>query len=225
MDKIKKIGNILFWITVFLVPISYFVTTLVGDVKYFSIAGVVIYSWIMLLFIPIAVSCFIVGIILKRKGESFKKNYIAAIISIILLLIFGMFWLIFSDDYTTDTKIVVDAEKIVGISLSNDIKVVNEKCDGYTVCYVKVLNDEKNGMIKNEIEKSDKWTKELHYSVTRALIPNHELELTNFEYFLFYNKTTREYNVNPIENSKYNCLLVGYDAEMGRIIIISDIYY
>lgn len=59
--KDKVIGNILFWLTLISPMFSFVLATEFGEVHIFSTAGIVRYSWIMLLFIPFGILLILIG--------------------------------------------------------------------------------------------------------------------------------------------------------------------
>lgn len=66
--KIKMASATLFWCTLISLPVSFSVSAILGETEIFSVLGIIRYSWVMLLFIPIGICSFIWGLYLKRKN-------------------------------------------------------------------------------------------------------------------------------------------------------------
>ena len=88
MRKEKTLGNILFWITLFSPIISFSLASRIGEANIFGVAGIVRYSWLMILFIPIGILSISIGFKLKKDKQK-KFNY-----CICLHTIINNFWII-----------------------------------------------------------------------------------------------------------------------------------
>ena len=47
-------------------------------------------------------------------------------------------------------------------------------------------------------------------------------EIQTFDYFLFYNLTTNEYNVTPRDRGVYDTLIMAYDLSLNKLMIINN---
>lgn len=90
---------------------SFQTVCLLGEVDIFQTPGMIRYTWVMLLFIPIGILSILIGIKLKKNKQNYKKNFIAAFICIPLLLIFGSYRLIFKNVVSYDVNKVSTIEK------------------------------------------------------------------------------------------------------------------
>ncbi len=73
MKKIKILCNILFWETLISPIVSFSLAGKIGEVNIFGVAGIIRYSWIMWLFIPIGVLSIIFGLQLKKTTKNTKR--------------------------------------------------------------------------------------------------------------------------------------------------------
>ncbi len=81
-DSNSILGDIVFAFTLASLWISFYLATVVGEFNIFGIAGVVRYSWIMLLFIIVPVLSILIGIRLKKWAKIIKR------ISLLLIFVY-----------------------------------------------------------------------------------------------------------------------------------------
>lgn len=220
MKSLKIIGNILFYMTIISLPLSFSLSSIIGEVDIFRVAGIIRYSWIMLLFVPIGIACLFVGRKLKYFNEKYKKNYIVAFICIPLLLIFGSYRFIFSN-IKYDSEEMSSIENNINLNLPNNVKIATNKLELYTISYAKILDQEEKDNFQNEIINSNKWCETLTPSIYNVLPLDIQMEIENFDYFVFYNKITNDYNVYH-EFGEYECIFIAYDSEIGKLILLNE---
>lgn len=222
MNKEKIVANVSFLLTLVSPLISFALAAKVGEADIFGVAGVVSYSWIMLCFIPIGLISLIVGSILKKRKQNYKKNFIVALICLPILFIFGSFRIFFADlVITTDTTRLESAEITASIELPSRIKIATEELGEYSLSYVKIVDGEEKKKFEKDIESDSRWVEELGTKIEQILPISIEVEVQGFDRFLFYNITTAEYNVYPTDG-EHDCLLVAYDYDLQRIVILDD---
>lgn len=73
MKKEMTFSNIIFWLTLISPLLSFALVCKIGEADIFSIAGMVRYSWVMLLFIPIGILSILIGFKLKANKQKYKK--------------------------------------------------------------------------------------------------------------------------------------------------------
>lgn len=140
MKKEKVLGNILFWMTLISPMISFSLASMIGEAEIFGVAGIIRYSWLMILFIPVGILSILIGLQLKKNKKKYKKNLIVAFISLPLLIIFGSYRFIDSNiSYNTDNIITI--ENKMNIELPREIKIATSKRDSYDISYVKITDD------------------------------------------------------------------------------------
>ena len=54
-EQKRILGNILFWTTLISPIVSFSIASMIGEANIFGVAGIIRYSWVMLLFIPIGI--------------------------------------------------------------------------------------------------------------------------------------------------------------------------
>lgn len=221
MKTIKFLGNILFWLTLFSPMVAFTLASTIGEPEIFDIAGMVRYSWVMWFFIPIAVLSILIGVKLKKLGESYKKNFIIAFICIPLIIIFGSYRFIFSDVVSYDVGKVAIVEDIIGLDLPNEIKIATMPFDSYTESYAKIIDEEAREKFEQELSTNELWQKELSTAINGLLPPSYQYETPTFDAFVFYNITRDEYNVFP-PAGEYECIFIAYDYEAQRLFILDN---
>ena len=56
----------------------------------------------------------------------------------------------------------------------------------------------------------------------KVLLPLEILyESETFEYFVFFNITSNEYNISPLSGEN-ECIFIAYDCDLQRLIILND---
>ena len=221
MKVLKKVGIILFILTLATPLIAFSVNCKIGESDIFSLAGAVMYSWVMWFFLPIPIASIFVGKKLKRNKLGYRKNYIAAIACSIILLLFGSYRFIFTNIYY-DTDVVFEVEVITSLNLPDNVKSVTEEYGDYSTSYVKILKKEEVERLENEIEQSELWKSKLALQI-KALLPTQwcvEFE-GFFDCFCFYNITDGEYNKVPTAG-EFECVFIGYDYDLERLLILNN---
>lgn len=122
MKKEKVLGNILFWMTLISPMISFSLASMIGEAEIFGVAGIIRYSWLMILFIPVGILSILIGLQLKKNKQKYKKNLIVAFISLPLLIIFGSYRFIFNSNISYDINNVLTIEDKIDIELPDEIK-------------------------------------------------------------------------------------------------------
>lgn len=221
MNRLKIWGNISFVVSILTLMISFIVVCLVGDVYTFGIAGMLHYTWIMWLFIPIGVASLIIGIYLKKHNEKYKKNVVIAVIIIPVLLVFGSFRFAFYSSVSYDD--INDLKKIerqIEWNFPDNVEIATLIEKNYSLAYVKIPDDDNNAAFEQSIKLDDKWTDEMPAAIKGMLPWNIMAETQDCKWFMFYNQTLKQYNIAPTISGDYECLYLAYDKEHSRIIVL-----
>ena len=221
MNKKRILGNILFWTTLISPIVSFSIASIIGEANIFGVAGIIRYSWVMLLFIPIGILSIVIGFKLKNSTQKYKKNFIVSFICLPLLIIFGSYRFIFNSVVSYDVNEVSIIEEKINFEIPRDIKVATNKLDLYDISYLKILNSESKDMFEQEVENNQLWQKELQPEIKSLLPLNIQYESEIFEYFVFFNITSNEYNIPPLRG-QYECIFIAYDCDLQRLIILND---
>lgn len=148
MNKKRILGNILFWTTLISPIVSFSIASMIGEANIFGVAGIIRYSWVMLLFIPIGILSILIGFKLKNSTQKYKKNFIVSFICLPLLIIFGSYRFIFNSVVSYDVNEVSIIEEKINFEIPRDIKVATNKLDLYDISYLKILNSESKDMFE-----------------------------------------------------------------------------
>ncbi len=222
MKPLKVWGNILFVVSIITPLLSFMVLCSVGDVNTFGTAGMLHYTWIMWLFIPISVASLIIGICLKKRNEKYKKNVIVACIVIPILLLFGSYKFIFSSAVSYDADVIKEIEQQTEWTFPSNVETATTIGKNYRLSYIKITDKDDNIHFEENVISSDKWK----YNVPNTLVGMIPVEVMtetqDCRYFMFYNKTLNQYNVAPTNSGVYDCVYMAYDETIGRIIVLFD---
>ena len=218
------LGWVIFWGCFLSIPLSFSMVCKVGEVEIFSAPGLVRYSWIMWLFIPIGVCSILIAVILKSQNQGYRKNIVSGCISIALLFLFGSYFLLFARVVTYDEKPIIAAEEKAQVSLPDNIKIASHANDDgkFLITYAKLLDESEKASFEVEISNNEKWSDTLDNRFRGEAPGIISYEAYTFDYFVFYNATLGEYNTFPKAAGSYECVLIAYDKEVGRILIIDE---
>lgn len=224
MKKINIFGHILFWGTMISPVIAFTFAAVIGEVDIFGIAGIVRNSWVMHFFIPIGIMSIVIGSCLMIMGYSYKKNFIIAFICIPLLFILGSFRFIFDNIHYEPQKVIILEEK-TALDLPEKVKIATMDFENYNISYVKITNREEKSAFEENITNNDKWSTEVKATLIRSMPIELWTEMPDgkgeFDYFVFYNVDTKQYN-NFTESGKYDCVFIAYDEDLSRMIILDE---
>lgn len=211
---------ILFVLSICSIWVSFWFALFIGEVDIFTMRGMIRYSWVIYFFIAIPLASLGFGIYQKKIGKVYRKNFVIAFICIPILVIFGSFKFIFpSDDYRSEN--VANVEYECGIDLPSNIEALTYYDSNYTMIYAKVLDKNEKVAFEQLIKDDPVWVESLS-GVLEATIPDFvNYEFVECDWFVYYNKTNGEYN-SFIAEGEYKFSLIGYDIELGRIVILHD---
>jgi len=222
MRIMKTLGNILFWVTLISPIVAFSLASVIGEADIFDVVGIVRYSWIMLLFIPIGIFSFLVGIKLKKQNQKYRKNYIIAFICVPLLIIFGSFRFIFAKTISYDVNRVAYIEEITNLELPKQVKIGTTFLEDYNLSYVKITDKQASKEFEDSLLENSLWVTEIKTNIKGLLPEVIQLETKEFEYFVFYNVINNEYNKYP-QIGEYKCVFLAYDVQQNRFIILDGL--
>lgn len=169
----------------------------------------------MWFFIPIS----FVSIFIGKKLNS-KKNYVIAFICMPILIIFGSYRFIFKN-ISYDTKKIQSIERKIDIDLPNNVKIATTNMDKYYVSYAKITDKDEKINFENEIKYDEFWETKYNTAIYSLLPYNIQIETKDFDYFMFYNLITNEYNLYPSTHQNL-CVFIAYECKTQRLIILDD---
>lgn len=217
----NKLIKLLFILTILSVPLSFLLVAFIGEIFIFSIYGILSYSWIFLLFIPIPLLSFICYI--KSKTNQYKDKKSIAILSFILLVVFGFSGII-NNDISYDNTIINEINNKTSLNIPNNLKVINCDKKDYIMGYAKILDKETKNSFHDDVYTSNLWLTNID-DLQNDLPHTITLELTSpvdkysFDYFVLYNITTNTFNSLDNENDNpQNIIFIAYSSNVGRIM-------
>lgn len=216
-DK-KLLGKILFYEVLFSPVVAICWSSVVGEAAIFSVAGIIEYSWVSFMFIPVVILSIRHGLKLKKENLSYKKNLIIAFICLPLIILFGSCRLVCMN-YSYEVYKVNDVERKINLDLPRDIRTATVTLESYSISYVKINDHEQRQAFEAELESNDLW-KSTSNTEAKDLLPlDVQQKLKPYEYFAFYNVTTGEYNTGS-ESGEYEAVYIAYDSDLHRLFII-----
>lgn len=221
---LKILGNLLFWATLISPIFSFYLASNMGDQDLVGLGGMMRYSWIMFLFMPLSILSIFIAILLKKNKQKYIKNLIIAFICLPILAIFGSYMWIFSDSYSYDTNKVSDVEQIIKLNLPTKVKVSTLKTGECNLTYAKIIDDNDIIEFENEIENNSLWQNNLKVTLKNLLPSYVQGETEFFDVFVFYNVTSDEYNTFPSKGEN-EYIFVAYDYDFNKLMIIDDYVY
>jgi hypothetical protein len=221
MNKNKLLSNLLFWLTIISLPIAFSIACRVGEVEIFSVGGIIRYSWIMLLCMPIGILTLLFGLRQRKTEQHYRKLIIVAVICIPLMAIFGSYRFIFREVSFNVSDVHVAEEKI-DFELPDNIKVATHGYAGYDASYVKIMGENEANQFVSRIRADGRWMSKLSYELKGYLPFDIQAEMANFDYFMLYDPSSDRYNACPT-NDETNCIFIAYDCDLQRIIVLDGI--
>ena len=217
----KSVKTIIIVFSLLSPMIAFAILCNVGEVDIFGIAGMIRYSWIMWLFIPVAATALLAGIWSKKSKQKYKHFIIIGGISLGLLVVFGSYWLIFKDNNSYTKQALNDVQQQVETVLPQDVKIATTPYDEYILSYAKILNAQELADFNSEVQSNLVWKDSISPKIKSLLPYTTQVEVETCEYFLFFNKTTQEYNTCPTDG-EHECIFIAYDVDLNKLIIVSD---
>ena len=184
-------------------------------------------SWVFFLFLPITIGSVVFGCKTKSRNLKTTKNIVVGIIFSILLFLYGMFFVIFSDTYNYDPAVFENIESCVGVDIPEPSSVMTqdyteatggETLDGMYYLINANFTEDVAEKFEKELSKNEKWTSDLPTEM-RGLFPSMYSYATD-DYYLLYNIDSKELNTIPSETGKYKFLFISYSVESNTMKII-----
>lgn len=214
------ISIILFCLSIPTFFITFLLMEYIGDMSIFG-AGIFIYGWIAFLFALIPLSSLIYGIIVTKHGVSCKKNIIAGVISLGLLVTFGCCSLSAIKDYDTSGSFLKDTEIETGLVLPKNVRAMSSSEYGGRLGNAKILDDFEREWFLEETKKEN-WTTLIPLRLELLLPESVKDGYSSFEYFSIYVKETRSFNPTFLENGEYNLICIAYDKDKFHLQILDS---
>lgn len=218
MGITKKLGNVLFWLTLISPIVSFYLASEIGEADIFGVGGIVRYSWIMLLFIPIGILSILIGVKLKKDNQKYMKNIVIACICLPLLLIWGSYVFLFTN-VTYDVNKIHVVESKTNLELPNEIKIATVDLDIYDISYAKILDEKDKETFERELRSSQLWQKQLNADIKQLLPKDIQYIAETYDIFVFYNTDSKQYNSSF---AKGECVFIAYNYEFQKLMILDN---
>ncbi len=212
----------LFWFALVGMFVGLFLPFEIGETDIMGMGGYIYYSWVAFLFLPFGIASLIHSVRMKKQGQKYKKNKIIAFIAIPVLLLFGSYRFLFNNTFVFSPEPAYSVSEKVEVDMPKEIKAITNSSFSCYVTYVKIENpDEKDAFYKS-ISQDEKWTRKLPNKITNALPSYIDASSFLYDYFLFYNETTNEFNTYPQTEGEYKCVFFAYNKTNGNFVILDD---
>lgn len=221
IGMIKKLSIIFLILTFCSLHLGLLAMNLLGDVNTFSSAGLLKYTWVMWLFIPIPIITFVLALFLKKNNQKYVLKIVVSIIVAFLLLVFGSYRFLFDSVLSYDPRLVDVIEEKTGLDLPESIEVGAMDNGDVLDIRVKITDDKERQEFERRISNEQIWSSGLNGGVGYLLPPYYQMLSKNgsYEYVLFYNVTENKFNEYPTnENCEY--IFVLYDTNDSVMVII-----
>lgn len=183
--------------------------------------------WVFLLFLPIPVASIVFGFYLKKKRQKYKKNVIVGFIMAAILAIYGSFGFLLSDVYSHDDAPVLRVEEALGIDFPEYTQINTQDWTkgtqyvsrGTVISTSDVYFDEEAvAEFESLIPGDPKWIDRIPSDLIG--ITSTFCDSVGCDYYIIYNKDTKEYNTLPAESGTYEFINVLYDAKDNSMMLV-----
>ena len=222
----NKFMKILTWVfcvlSILAAPVSFIVMCETGDTDCLGIAEMLKDSWIMWLFIPIPAILFFLTIITKKENRYYFLHIVVAIVSILIIGIFGSFFLIFRSYYSYNTDIVISVEEKTGVDFPDNIEVSNLYRGDCVETRIMIIDTDEREMFERMMRVNKLFISSQDEDFLALLPDDFEMLACGgvYEHILFYNVTEQKYNIYPTdENCEYFFIL--YNPYVPELVIVS----
>lgn len=213
---------------VVILPVAFSVAAFIGEPDIFGVGGMLRYIWVMWLFAPLYLIPIFYGIHKKKRFEPFVQYFAITAVMLTFLLLFGSYRFFFSGvfDYSTDRLSYI--EGFADVEIPDQVKMVTEHFenmqdfDPYYVSRIKITEAVEADAFEKAMAQDDRWVLQLPTAVKGLLPSYHQMEMQQFDCYMFYNITDNTYNSFPTADYN-NCILLAYDAELNYLFVLNDL--
>ena len=180
--------------------------------------------WVFFLFTPIPVASIVFGFYLKKKGCKYKKNVIVGFIMAAILCLYGSFSFIFAGEYSHSDEPILKAEQLLEIDIPSHSHINTHSWEGeisreYIYYYSDIYFDaDVAGEFEKNLSSGEKWISDVPSDIIG--IKSYFLSIVPGNYYIIYNKDTKEFNKLPSESGTYEFISIMYDTESDTMRLI-----
>ena len=222
-DKLKIISILLFVLSICTIGGALFGVAILSGINQTMPENM----WVFFLFLPIPIASIAFGFYLKKKGYKYKKNIIVGFIMAVLLCIYGSFTFIFADVYSHSDEPILNAEQTLNIDIPTHSSINTQD-------WTKGTQSIPRGYIysTSDIYFTDTAVEEFEKNLSSdtmwiSNIPNDMVGITSYfcdfrtsDYYIIYNKDTREFNKLPSKSGTYVFINVLYSVEDNTMKLV-----
>ena len=208
--------------------VSFAVSVLFGEPHIFGNAGISRYSWIMWLFAPVLLVPILYGFKKKKKNEPYLRYLVIPVLVLPFLLMIGASRFAFADIHDYSTDCLASIERCADVEIPDQVKMVTDHYEDmqgfapYYISRIKIMDAVQADAFEKTMAQDDRWVSDLPADVFGLLPGFHQMELREFDFFMFYNITTHTYNTVPTQDYN-NCILLAYNDEISCLFVIHDL--
>ena len=218
----SNLSIILFVVSLLSLPLALRLTAFLSDKNNLMVENM----WVYFLCTPIPIASIIFGVILKSKGYKYLKNIIIGAIMLVLLCLYGLFPLIFSNVYSHTDEPIKKIEQMLSIDIPQHKQINTQDWTqgsqtggrGHLYSTSDIYFEEQEAKaLRQQIKSEDRWLSSLPSELVG--ITSTFSEYSQFDYMLIYNVDTKEYNRLPVTNGKYHFVSIHYWADDAKMKI------
>lgn len=222
-DKLKIISILLFVLSICTILGAMIGVTILSAINQAMTENM----WVFFLFLPIPIASIVFGFYLKKKGYKYKKNVIVGFIMAAFLCIYGSFTFIFANVYSHSGEPIINAEQLLNIDIPTYSRINTQDWTkgaqsvprGYIYSTSDIYFDDVSVEdFEKHLSSDTKWISD---------IPNNMVGITSYfcdiqtsDYYIIYNKDTKEFNKLPSESGTYVFINVLYSVEDNTMKLV-----
>ena len=220
---LKALSILLFILSV----VSFAAAIITQMVLYFRTFDSVGNMWICFLFLPIPLASVAFGFYLKKRGYSYRMNVIVGLIAAGLLCIYGSFTFLFHNAYSHSDEPILRAEQLLKIDIPDHFQIntpngsdLSEYAQRGSVSSVSEIYFKEDAVedFEKNLPDDPKWLSKIPGALIG--VTSHYSEKPMYDYFLIYNKSTKEFNKLPDKSGTYEFINLFYDTEHNKMKIV-----
>ncbi len=222
-DKLKIVSFLLFVLSIFTIWGALIGVGILSGINQAMTENM----WVFFLFLPIPIASIVFGFYLKKKGYKYKKNVVVGFIMAALLCIYGSFTFIFANVYSHNDEPIQNVEQLLDIDIPTHSRINTQDWTkgtqsvprGYIYSISDIyFDDTAVEEFERNLSSEAKWI---------STIPNDMVGITSYfcdiqtsDYYIIYNKDTKEFNKLPSENGTYVFINVLYNLESNTMKLV-----
>lgn len=185
----------------------------------------------LLFVLPIPLSAIVMGVIAKKRGLKYKKNFVLGIIMAVLILIYSSFPLIFGGQYSHDYGYLEEIEEVLDfdfpetgrINIQDWTQGTQSTSDGsriYYTSHVKFTDEEEISDFNRTIKTDERFTNTIETAHKGMLNAYASMYQPNYDYFMIYNETLGLTNELPKQSRNYDFIFIAYNESKASMLIV-----